>query len=255
MLLATWNLNSIKMRLPLLLAWLEQHQPDVMALQELKCESDHFPLLELQGLGYHALVQGQKSYNGVALLARHPLQPRLTCLPGDASDSQARYVEAEINGWIVASLYLPNGNPVATEKFPYKLAWMQRLYHHALALLQQTKPVVLAGDFNVILENRDAATPENWQGDALFHPQSRAALRQIVHTGYVDAFRSLHPNQAAYSFWDYQASAWPRDDGIRIDHLLLSPPARDRLTTCTIDRAWRGQDKASDHTPVLATFT
>lgn len=253
--IATWNVNSVKMRLPLLLEWLTHHAPDVLLLQEIKCEADGFPFLELQGIGYQALVKGQKSYNGVALLSKTAATLRRDSLPGDAGDTQARYIEAEVNGWIIASYYLPNGNPLGTEKFTYKLAWMERFYRHAQSLLETEKPVVLGGDSNVILEPRDAAHPEHWTGDALFQPESRGMLRATLHLGFVDAYRCLHPNAAhAYTFWDYQAGAWPRDDGIRIDHLLLSPEATDRLKACHIEREWRGRDKASDHTLVVADF-
>lgn len=254
--IASWNVNSIKMRLPLVMDWLKANAPDVLLLQELKCEEPAFPFLELQSFGYHALVKGQKSYNGVALLSRGKAALRHNALPGDMADTQARYLEAEVGGFIIASLYLPNGNPVGTEKFSYKLTFMQRLHAHMAALLKTGKPVVIGGDYNVIPDIEDAAHPENWRGDALFQPPSRAAFRALLHQGYVDAFRALHPQEKhAFTFWDYQASAWPRDDGIRIDHLLLSPEAADRLQKCAIDRTPRGLEKASDHTPIAADFS
>jgi exodeoxyribonuclease-3 len=250
--IATWNVNSIKARLGNMLSWLEQAQPDVLLLQEIKCETAAFPALEFQGLGYHCHAHGQKSYNGVAILSRQPVSDILTGLPGGAEDLQARYIEGTVNGIRLASIYLPNGNPVDTEKFSYKLNWMQRLKLHAADLLQREQPVVLGGDYNVIPQPIDVHDPAAWANDALFRPESRAAWRELINLGYTDSFRALHPDRAhAYTFWDYQAGAWPQDHGIRIDHFLLSPEATDRMTACTIDRNPRGQDKASDHTPVI----
>lgn len=243
------------MRLPLVLDWLKTNAPDVVCLQELKCETDAFPALELQSAGYHALVKGQKAYNGVAILSREKAILRTDVLPGDDADTQARYIEAELGKLIIACIYLPNGNPLGTEKFPYKLSWMKRLYARAQGLYALERPVMLCGDFNVIPEKMDAKTPANWTGDALFQPESRAALRRIEHLGYNDAFRALHPREKdAFTFWDYQAGAWPRDEGIRIDHILCSPEATDKLQKCWIDRTPRGAEKASDHTPILAQF-
>lgn len=249
--IASWNVNSIKVRLPNLLRWLKEFEPDVVMLQETKCQADAFPLLEIESAGYHAAVVGQKSYNGVALLSRQPLDDIITALPGDSDDSQARFLEATTAGLRVASIYLPNGNPAPGEKFDYKLSWMARLRDHAAALLATEQPIVLGGDWNVIPEPVDCHDPDAWKDDALFRPESRAALRRIIHLGYTDAFRALHPSAThAYTFWDYQGGAWQRNNGIRIDHLLLSSQAADRLEEAGIDREPRGREKASDHTPV-----
>lgn len=253
--IASWNVNSIKTRLPIVMDWLKAHAPDALLLQELKCETDAFPLMEIQSLGYHALIKGQKAYNGVAILTREKATPCCDALAGDASDVQARYIEAEYKGWIISNLYLPNGNPVETKKFTYKLGWMDRFYAHAKTLLQLEKPVLLGGDYNVIPSSLDARHPEDWAGDALFHPQSKARFNKLLHMGYSDVFRALHPSEAhAYTFWDYQYGAWPRDNGIRIDHLLASPEAADKLKSCWIDKAPRALEKASDHTPIIAEF-
>jgi exodeoxyribonuclease-3 len=250
--IATWNVNSVKARLPNVLEWLKQHKPDVVLFQEIKCETPNFPLLEFQELGYQVYALGQKSYNGVAILSLHPIEDVREHLPEAGSDTQARYLEATIKGIRIASIYLPNGNPIDTEKFDYKLAWMERLRLHAQQLFDRQIPVVLAGDFNIIPEAIDVYEPANWENDALYHPRSRAAYRRIANIGFTEAFRALHPEQAhAYSFWDYQAGAWQRDNGIRIDHFLLSPEAADRMTSCVIDREPRGKEKASDHTPVI----
>lgn len=256
--IATWNVNSVRMRLPNLLAWLKTQEPDVVLLQEIKCENEAFPALEIEAAGYRSILIGQKSYNGVAILSRLPMRDILEGLPGDPDDTQARYLEATIegaNGAVrVASLYLPNGNPISadSEKYPYKLAWMERLRQHAAGLLHHETPVVLGGDYNVIPEARDVYDPAAWEDDALYHPRTRAAWRRITGLGYTEAFRALHPDKThAYTFWDYQAGAWQRDAGLRIDHFLLSPEACDRMTGCFIDRTPRGLDKASDHTPVI----
>ncbi len=258
--IASWNVNSIKMRLPIVCDWLKSQSPDVLFLQELKCETDAFPLMEIQGCGYHALVKGQKAYNGVAILTKEPAVLRSEALPNindsDEADTHARYIEAEVKGWIVASIYLPNGNPLGTEKFPYKLRFMERLAAQAKKLYKEERPVVLGGDYNVIPVDADARHPENWRNDALAQPQSRAHFNALLNMGYADAFRTLHPDEkGAYTFWDYQAGAWPRDDGIRIDHLLTSPEASDKLLKCWIDKHPRGLEKASDHTPIIADFS
>ena len=250
--IATWNVNSVKARLPNVLEWLATAKPDVVLLQEIKCETESFPALEFQSAGYEVRALGQKSYNGVAILSRHTIENILEHLPGNSDDPQARYIEADINGVRIASIYLPNGNPVDSEKYPYKLAWMERLRRHAINLLALEKPVVLGGDYNIIPEAIDVYDPKAWENDALFRAESRAAYRRIVQAGYTEAFRTLHLHTAgAYSFWDYQAGAWQRDNGIRIDHFLLSPEAADRLISCEIDRIPRGKEKASDHTPVV----
>lgn len=250
--IATWNVNSVKARLDNAVAWIGETTPDVLLLQELKCMDDAFPLEAFQGLGYDCHVHGQKAYNGVALLSRLPVSDVRRGLPGDDSDVQARYIEATIDGRLrVASLYLPNGNPVGSEKYPYKLAWMDRLYDHARTLLTGDLPVVLGGDYNICPTDEDLYDPAGWADDALCRPESRARFRALLHLGYTEAFRAVNKEPNRYSFWDYQAGAWPKDNGLRIDHFLLSPVAADALHTCVIDRGPRGKEKASDHTPVI----
>jgi exodeoxyribonuclease-3 len=253
-LIASWNVNSIKARLPNVLDWVKRKKPDILLLQELKCAEEAFPALEFGDLGYNAAVVGQKTYNGVAILAKTPLDVAERALPGDGGDDHARYVEAvtvaKAGALRVASIYLPNGNPIGTEKFAYKLAWLERLRRHMQALLKLEEPTILGGDYNVIPEEIDAHDPAAWTGDALFQPEARRAFRRLLHQGYTDAFRALHPEPGAYTFWDYQGGAWPKDHGIRIDHLLLSPQATDRLAESGIDREPRAREKASDHTPV-----
>jgi exodeoxyribonuclease-3 len=248
--IATWNVNSVKARLGHLLQFLDDFHPDVLLLQELKCRSEEFPRLEVEAAGWRCAAHGQKSYNGVAILARAPIEVVADRLPGDDDDTQARYLEALVDGVRVASLYAPNGNPVSSDKFAYKLAWMARLERHARALLAGEEAIVLGGDYNVIPAAEDVYDPADWAGDALWQPASRDALRRILWSGYTDAFRAVDPRPHQYSFWDYQAGRWQRDEGIRIDHLLLSPAAADRLVAAGIDRGPRGRDKASDHTPV-----
>jgi exodeoxyribonuclease III len=248
--IATFNVNSIKIRLPILLGWLERAKPDVVCLQEIKCLAADFPALELKGLGYRAEVMGQKTYNGVALLAKEPMRDVVMGLPGDPADEQARYLEATVGDLRIASLYLPNGNPVDTDKFTYKLAWMSRLRARAGELLARETPFVLAGDYNVCPTDADVYNPAEFANDALCQPASRGRFRALVNLGLVDAFRVFHGEGHRYSFWDYQQGRWYRDEGLRIDHLLLSPQAADRLISADIDKSPRGQDKASDHTPV-----
>ena len=249
--IATWNVNSIKARLPNVLDWLSTAEPDVVLLQEIKTVDDGFPRLEIEALGYRCAVHGQKSYNGVAILSKEPAEDVLCGLPGDPEDEQARYIEATIGGVRVASIYLPNGNPADSDKYPYKLAWMKRLKDRAATLLASEAPVVLGGDYNVIPTDEDVHDAAAWAGDALIRPESRAALREILWLGYTDAFRAMNSAPHKYSFWDYQGGAWQKDEGVRIDHLLLSPQAADRLLAARIDTAPRGKPKASDHTPVL----
>ena len=249
--LATFNLNGIRARLPRLLEWLEREKPDVACLQELKCADESLPIADIEAAGYGAVWHGQKGFNGVAILARGDT-PRLrrTGLPGDPDDSHSRYIEAEVGDCVVASLYLPNGNPVGTEKFDYKLKWMERLEAHARELLADERPVVLAGDWNVVPEDRDVFSVRATQHDALLQPETRAAYRRIVHQGWTDALRALHPDEAGlYTFWDYTAGCWQRDAGFRIDHLLCSPEATDRLSGAGVDKWARGEEKASDHAP------
>jgi exodeoxyribonuclease-3 len=248
--LATFNVNSIKARLPRVLEWLEEAKPDVALLQETKTEDETFPLLEIRGLGYEAAVHGQKTYNGVAILSRHPIEDLRCGLPGGDGDDHARYIEATVKGFRVASIYLPNGNPVDSEKFSYKLAWMERLRTHVRRTLLPTElPLVLGGDYNCCPTDKDVYDPKAWANDALCRPETRAQFRALVNLGLTEAWRALH-NEIAYSFWDYQGGAWQRDQGLRIDHFLLSPQAADRLVACEIDRRQRGKEKASDHTPV-----
>ncbi|MEO5335861.1 MAG: exodeoxyribonuclease III [Magnetospirillum sp. WYHS-4] len=248
--IATWNVNSVRARLPILLDWLREAAPDVLLLQEIKCEADGFPFLEMESLGFRAAVAGQRTYNGVAVLSRHPLRVLRDRLPGDETDEQARYLEVETSGLRVASLYVPNGNPVGTDKFAYKLGWLERLKVHVAGLLEEEVPLVLGADWNVAPEDRDVHDPIVWANDALCRQESRAAYRRLLHLGLIDAFRVLHPEAGRHSWWDYRAGAFARDEGLRIDHLLLSPQAADRLETAGIDRRPRALEKASDHTPV-----
>jgi exodeoxyribonuclease III len=253
--IATWNINGVRARIETLKTWLVQAQPDVVCLQEIKSVDEAFPAGELEALGYSLAVHGEKGFNGVALLSKVPLEDVRRGLPGDAQDLQARYIEATVvqnnRAVRIASIYLPNGNPVDTPKFPYKLAWMARLTAHAQGLLADEMPVVLAGDYNVIPEPQDVRFPENWTGDALFQPQTRQAYRALLNLGLTDALRACHGEAGLYTFWDYQAGAWNKDNGIRIDHLLLSPQAADILHAVTIEKHVRGWDKPSDHVPVM----
>jgi exodeoxyribonuclease-3 len=252
--LATWNVNSIKVRLEAATAWLKEAVPDVVVLQEIKCVDENFPTAAFEELGYNCAVHGQKTYNGVAILSRRPLEDVTPRLPGGVGDDHARYMEAIVpgeNGMVrVASIYAPNGNPIGTEKFPYKLAWLERLTTRAKALLELEEPLALMGDYNIIPEPDDVWDPKAWLGDALFQPESRAALRRLEYLGLTDAFRACHTETHQYTFWDYQAGAWQKDHGIRIDHILLSPQAADRLKGSGIDKHVRGRDKPSDHVPV-----
>ena len=248
--IATWNVNSIRARLPRVLEWLAEAAPDVALLQEIKTVGEDFPGLEIGDLGYNVAVCGQKTYNGVAILAKRPIEDVIAVLPGDDDDDQARYIEAVIGDVRVASIYLPNGNPVDSAKFPYKLAWMDRLHERVRALLAFEEAVVLGGDYNVAPTDDDVYDPDAWADDALCRPQSRARFRAILYLGLTEAYRALHADAGAYTFWDYQKGRWQRDEGLRIDHLLLSPQAADRLEACDIDRGPRGKEKASDHTPV-----
>jgi exodeoxyribonuclease III len=250
--IATWNVNSVNARLSNVLDWLGSAKPDVVLLQEIKCLDTAFPREDIEELGYDVATHGQKSYNGVAILSRRPIEDVARGLPGDPLDEQARYIEATVGGVRVASIYLPNGNPIGTEKFAYKLAWLERLRARAAALLELDEPFVLGGDYNVIPEPVDCHDPKAWMGDALFQPESRRGFRALLHLGLTDAFRALHPGEErAYSFWDYQRGSFQLDHGVRIDHLLLSPLAADRLASCTIDKEPRRRPKASDHTPVM----
>jgi exodeoxyribonuclease-3 len=248
--IATFNVNSVNARLPVLLRWLEESEPDVVCLQELKAPQEKFPLAAVEAAGYGALWHGQKSYNGVAILARDATpQETRRGLPGDPDDVQSRYIEAAVGGVLVGCLYLPNGNPAPGPKFDYKLKWFDRLAAHARRLLAEDAPVVLAGDYNVIPTELDAARPEKWTGDALFFPESRAAYADLIAQGWTDALRTLHPGGGLYTFWDYFRNAFGRDDGIRIDHLLLNDRLAARLSAAGVDRHVRGWEKTSDHAP------
>lgn len=253
--IATFNINGIKARLPRLLEWLAETQPDVACLQEVKSSDETIPRAEIEALGYGALWHGQKGFNGVAILARG-VQPELVLqgLPGDPGDEQSRYLEADVGGVRVASIYLPNGNPLPGPKFDYKLAWMARLRERAAVLLQAEVPAVLAGDYNVIPHDDDVWDPRAMAMDALMQPESRDAWFRLLGDGWTDALRSRHPAGQLWTYWDYQAVAWQRDHGFRIDHLLLSPAMADRLVAVGVDREHRGRDKASDHAPTWAMF-
>jgi exodeoxyribonuclease-3 len=249
--LVTFNINGIRARMPRLLDYLEREQPAIVCLQELKCADEALPVGDIQAAGYRAVWHGQKGFNGVAILSRGDAPVlRQVGLPGDPDDSHSRYIEAEIGGLIVGSLYLPNGNPVGAEKFAYKLKWMERMGAHAAELLGEERPVVLAGDWNVVPEDRDVFSVKATQHDALLQPETRQAWRRILHQGWTDALRAFHPNEEKlYTFWDYTAGCWQRDAGFRIDHLLCSPEAADRLRGAGVDKWARAQEKASDHAP------
>jgi len=254
MIITTWNINGIKARLESTLTYLRQHAPDVVCLQEIKTVDEGFPKAAFEDLGYNVATHGQKGFHGVALLSKPRLEDVTRGVPGDPQDVQSRWIEALVpfgNRVVrVVSLYLPNGNPIASEKFGYKLAWMQQMRDRATTLLEQETPLVLAGDFNVIPEPVDAKRPAAWVNDALFQPESRAAWRTLVNLGFTDATRACHPGPGVYTFWDYQAGAFQKDDGIRIDHMLLSSQAADLLAASGIDRATRATEKPSDHVPV-----
>ncbi len=249
--IATWNVNSVKARLSNLLAWLGEAAPDVVLLQEIKTVDENFPALEIEDLGYAIAVCGQKTYNGVAILSKRQIEDVRRGLPGDESDEQARYIEAVVDGTVrVASIYLPNGNPTDSEKYPYKLAWMDRLYAHIQDQLGHEEVAVFGGDYNVCPSDDDVYDPEGWRDDALCRTESRSRFQALINLGLTDAFRALHPELGAYTFWDYQKGRWQRDEGLRIDHLLLSPQGADRLAACEVDKGPRGKEKASDHTPI-----
>ena len=252
--IASWNVNSINARLDTVIAWFKEAAPDVACLQEIKCVDEGFPREAFESLGYNVQVHGQKSYNGVALLSKTPLEDVRRGLPGDDGDDHARYLEAVVSGERpvrVACIYLPNGNPIGTDKFTYKLAWMDRLRRHAQSLLAFEEPLALLGDYNVIPEPTDCDDPAAWMGDALFQPETRAAWRSLKWLGLTDAYLQADGRPNIYTFWDYQAGAWRRNHGIRIDHALLSPQAADRLRGFEIHKDVRGWDKPSDHVPIV----
>jgi exodeoxyribonuclease-3 len=248
--IATFNINGINSRLPNLLRWLEQTQPDIACLQELKAPQEKFPEAAIRDAGYGVIWHGQKSWNGVALLTKGcDAEESRRVLPGDAEDVQSRYIEATVHGIVVGCLYLPNGNPAPGPKFDYKLSWFDRLTQHAAELLASGKPTVLAGDYNVMPTELDVYKPERWVNDALFRPETREAFHKLVAQGWTDALRAVHPDERIYTFWDYFRNAYGRDAGLRIDHLLLSPTLAPRLKDAGVDRDVRGWEKPSDHAP------
>jgi exodeoxyribonuclease-3 len=249
--IATYNVNGVNGRLPVLLRWLEETKPDIACLQELKAPQENFPEQAIKDLGYNVIWHGQKSWNGVAILSKEaPITERCRVLPGDPQDEHSRYIEAEINGIIIGCLYLPNGNPAPGPKFDYKLKWFERLTAHAAELLASDKPVILTGDYNVIPTELDVYKPQNFVKDALFFPESREAFRNLMAQGWTDALRTLYPDQPIYTFWDYFRNAYQRNAGLRIDHFLLSPNIAGRLAAAGVDMHVRGWEKSSDHGPV-----
>lgn len=249
--IATFNVNGVNGRLPVLLRWLAETRPDIVCLQELKAPDEKFPEAPIRAAGYRAVWHGQKSWNGVAILSRGAVPIETSRgLPGDPDDSHSRYIEAAINGILVGCLYLPNGNPAPGPKFDYKLRWFERLIAHAADLLASGQPVVLAGDYNVMPTDLDVYAPERWVDDALFRPEVRSAYRRLTEQGWLDALRTLHPGERVYTFWKFFRNAYARDAGLRIDHLLLSPALASRLVEAKVDRAVRGWEKSSDHAPV-----
>ena len=252
--IASFNINGIKARLPALLDWLSEAQPDVAVLQEIKSVDEGFPREDIEALGYQAETHGQKSFNGVAILSKHPLEDIRRGLPGDDTDEQARWIEATVVGDThacrICGLYLPNGNPAPGPKYDYKLAWMKRLEIRAAELLADEMPALMAGDYNVIPQAEDASAPADWEKDALYLPQTRDAFRRVLNLGFTEAFRTRNPRPGHYTFWDYQAGAWDRNYGIRIDHFLLTPACADLLQDCQIDKDIRARPKPSDHVPI-----
>ena len=253
--IATWNINGIKARLETVKTWLGAASPDIACFQEIKSVDENFPAEVFEELGYNVAVHGQKGFNGVALLSKLPFDEVVRGLPGDPDDMQARYIEGVVSvpsGVVrVVNIYLPNGNPTDSDKFPYKLAWMERLKARIKELLTYEEPFVVAGDYNVIPTSADVYDPAAWLNDALFRPESRAHFRALLNLGLTDAFRACHDEPHQFTFWDYQAGAWQKNHGLRIDHFLLSPQAADRLETCDIDSEPRGWEKPSDHVPVV----
>ncbi|MGB0798088.1 MAG: exodeoxyribonuclease III [Planktomarina sp.] len=256
--IATFNINGIKARIGALTDWLKEADPDVVLMQEIKSIDENFPTAHFEDMGYIVETHGQKSFNGVGILSKLPLEDVTRGLPGDDTDEQARWIEATVIGdkhpVRVCGLYLPNGNPTPGPKYDYKLAWMERLYQRAADLMNSEDIALMAGDYNIIPQAEDAATPKDWQTDALHLPQSRAAWRKVVNLGFTEAFRSIHQGPGHYSFWDYQAGSWQRNNGIRIDHFLLTPHCADLLKDCQIDSFARGKEKPSDHVPVWITL-
>jgi exodeoxyribonuclease-3 len=251
--IASFNINGIRARLPAVTAWLEEAAPDVVVLQEIKCIDENFPREHFEDLGYNVETHGQKSFNGVAILSKLPLEDVTRGLPGDETDEQARWIEATVVGERavrVCGLYLPNGNPAPGPKYDYKLGWMARMRDRAAELLEAEEPALMCGDYNIIPQPEDAARPDDWRDDALFLPESRDAWRRILNLGFTEALRAVNAAPETYTFWDFQRGAWERNDGIRIDHFLLTPQAADLLVTCEVDAHVRGREKPSDHVPV-----
>ncbi len=252
--IATWNINSIRARLPNLLDWLKEHSPDILLLQETKCMDDQLPREALEDAGYNVAHVGQKTYNGVAILSKTPLEDVITRLPGEEEDEQARYIEAitVIDGLAlkVASVYVPNGSEVGSEKFAYKLRFMRRLIEYSVQWHNDEMPIIFGGDYNIAPYPQDVYNPTALDGTVCYHPQERALLREWLHTGWVDAFRTIHPDAHGFSWWDYRAGCWQQNKGMRIDHLLLNPAATDHLAEAEIDKTPRDAEKASDHAPV-----
>lgn len=252
--LASFNVNSVKAHMDALLGWLKERKPDVVGLQETKCTDDAFPRLEMEALGYNVARHGQKTYNGVAILSKRKITDVTRGVP-EFSDDQSRYIEAVIDGkrpLRFVCIYAPNGNPVNSEKYPYKLKWLDRLAHHAKSLLANEEPLAIVGDYNVIPSPADVYDPDEWANDALFRRETRLHFNRIVNLGFTDAYRACHAEPHRYTFWDYQGGAWQKNKGLRIDHILLSPQAADRLKACDIDKDVRGRDKPSDHVPIWA---
>lgn len=256
--IATWNVNSVRQRIEHLMTWLKECSPDIVCLQEIKCTDDAFPRLEIEALGYNVVTHGQKTFNGVALLSKLPFDETKSGLAGDDEDVHARFIEGVVSlkqGVVrIACLYLPNGNPANTEKYPYKLKWMSRLRDYACERLKTEEPLVLAGDFNVIPQGIDVHNPDAWVTDALFRPETRESFQALLGLGLTDALRAVTDAPGQYTFWDYQAGAWQKNQGLRIDHLLLSPQAGDRLVEVGIDSYVRAWEKPSDHVPIWADF-
>lgn len=257
--IATWNINSIKARLSHVLSWVKESSPDIVLLQETKVLEENFPAMEFEELGYNLAVAGQKTYNGVAILSKYPIEIETKALPGDESDPQARYIEGIISlddaALRVASVYVPNGQAVGSEKFAYKMAFFDRLYAHIQKLLEFDEMLVIGGDYNVAPEPLDVYDPKSLDGSVCFHPDERAHFRKLLNLGLTEAWRALHPQEQKFSWWDYRGGGWAQNKGLRIDHLLLSPQAADKLKSAEIDEAERGKEKASDHAPVWCTLS
>ncbi|MDG2473987.1 MAG: exodeoxyribonuclease III [Paracoccaceae bacterium] len=248
--IASFNVNGIKARITTVVGWLKESKPDVVVLQEIKSTNDTFPKMEIEDLGYNIVTHGQKSFNGVAILSLFPIEQVKIGLNGNTQDLQSRWIEAEINTIRICGLYLPNGNPCPGTKFDYKIEWMDRFYERAAELIGSEQATVILGDYNVIPQAEDAADPELWVNDALYHHKTRSRFQRIINLGFTDALRALHPTEKAFTFWDYQRGSWQKNNGIRIDHVLLSPQAADQLKSCQIDSYLRGEERPSDHVPI-----